>query len=598
MNLLLNENDTKLFDWVNNTIGLFSVLIYVSTEPIRLVFQVLNDADYDTDSCLFYSQTHIGGLTNEKYLKIISTHSIITENINKTIITQSSDNINIEEYIHYFAIEVYKTLLPYYNTHKKIICELLNYPCKFIINETINCCPNLQNIQLLINEIPQVLQNLCIGVYPNNSLYNDLRFIYNKLWNYFPHAIYYPKNTNDISFLIQQFVKNNLEFAIRCGGHSYEPSSLSTGYIVDVKKLPRKISVNKDRKNITVSSGFKLGELANRLAKEKLIIVTGESACVGLSGISLMGGKGPLSRLYGTMSENIIGVKMINYKGELITTDETQNSDLFWAIKGAGNGNFGIITEFTINVYEDIYFYQTEYEWQWNKEEALKIIKVYQKWVLQVADNIYSKLTIIYNNGTVNINLIIIKYSRSPLTEDAIFSKLFNSTITKISGYYIDNLNNFISCANNTRPFSKIKSAMIFEPIKSICLSLLVNSIETQLEKGYNILYELNFTQLGGQIKKGKGCYFPKNAESVLSYFIEWTNPIQSTELINFLNDLYIKTEQYISFYCFPNLIDYDIIDYMTKYYGDNKDRLIKIKSKYDPNDVFHSRQGIPVYKD
>ena len=492
---------------------------------------------------------------------------------------------------------MYKSLLPYYIKQYTIICSLDEEPLSFISASNNECCPVIQNAQLLLNEIPDSLNDLCIGVYPDNSLYNGSRFIYNKLWNYFPHAIYYPTKVNDISYLIKQFVTYNADFSIRCGGHSYEPAALSLGYIIDVTGLPSYIKISKNRKHATISSGFRLGELATELAKDNLIIVAGENSCVGISGISLMGGKSVLSRMHGTLSDNIVAVKMVNYKGEIITANKNTNADLFWAIKGAGNGNFGVITEFTINVYENIYFYQNAYTWQWNKDQALIILQVYQEWALHIPNIIFSKLYIGYNGSeNVTINLTIIKYGKVPLTEDKIFTTLFQPVITKTDGYYVENLNNFVyGCGALNQPLSKIKSTMIFEPIQTEGLLLLIDSVEAQIKNGYNIVYDLSFSQMGGEVENGNSAYYPKDATFVLTYFMEWTNPTQSKYFIDFLNELYIKTEPYTSFYCFANMIDYDIVDYLTKYYGNNKARLIKIKTKYDPDNIFKSKQGIPV---
>jgi len=77
----------------------------------------------------------------------------------------------------------------------------------------------IQNYQLLTNETPCELKDLSYGIYPTDSTYNDVRFIYNKLFNYFPHAIFYPKSNKQIAYLIANLTRYKLEFAIRCGGH-------------------------------------------------------------------------------------------------------------------------------------------------------------------------------------------------------------------------------------------------------------------------------------------------------------------------------------------------------------------------------------------
>jgi hypothetical protein len=74
---------------------------------------------------------------------------------------------------------------------------------------------------------------------------------------------------------------------------------------------------------------------------------------------------------------------------------------------------------------------------------------------------------------------------------------------------------------------------------------------------------------------------------------MQWTYPEYTDDSKLFLKKLYQKILPYTSIYCFPNLIDYDIVDYMEKYYGENKKKLVKIKKKYDPFNIFKYRQSI-----
>jgi hypothetical protein len=286
--------------------------------------------------------------------------------------------------------------------------------------------------------------------------------------------------------------------------------------------------------------------------------------------------------------------QVFNYKGDIINANTNENSDLLWALKGAGQCNFGVVTEFTIRAHEDIFFYKTVYVWNWNKDEAMQILQTYQNWYINISKDIYSSFGIIYLNGSVTIKLIIVKYGKTPLTEDNIFSTLFKPTITKVSGNYSENLNSFISsCGNNFYPFNKVSSNMVFKPISYFGLLVIINSFEKQIQNNYKLLYELHLTQVGGEVKNGTGCYYPKKAISVLSYYFEWFDVENTENVLNFAKNLYLKLEGYTSIYCFPSLSDYNIEDYMTKYYGDNKYKLKNIKKKYDPYNLFTTKQGI-----
>lgn len=456
-------------------------------------------------------------------------------------------------------------------------------------------CAFIQNYQLLMNEIPLPLKNLDCAIYPiNETIYNDVRLVYNKLLNYFPHAIFYPDSYKLISYLVKHFVNYNLSFAIRCGGHAYEPASLSNGYILDVKKLSSYVIISKDRKTAKISSGFLSGHLVKILSEYSLITPTGSHGCVGMSGLSLAGGKGLLSRLYGLTCENIVSLKMINYKGDLINANKNENADLLWACKGAGAGNFGIITEIELNVYEDIYCELETFTWNWNSSLAKELLQMYQLFAINLPNTIGSTFAFIYNNSTASIIIKFYKFNHVFLKTD-IFKNCMNPSYENYCGFY-SKLTPYwlINGCGFDPPFSKIKSSMIFKPIITMeAIDLLIQSININLKKKLKLNYQLNIDQLGCQVEKGNSAYFPKKAIFVVSYFMQWTNPDLTEYSQNFLKNIYHSMLPYTSIYCFPNLIDYDIKNYMEKYYGTHKNRLREIKKKYDPENIFKYRQSI-----
>jgi FAD/FMN-containing dehydrogenase len=140
-----------------------------------------------------------------------------------------------------------------------------------------------------------------------------------------------------------------------------------------------------------------------------------------------------------------------------------------------------------------------------------------------------------------------------------------------------------------------MKSTMIFDTINPKTFEIYINSINKLLELNYNLSFQYNFTQLGGQVIKGNSCYFPKKASTVLTIFMSWTYESLNTFSLIFIEKVYKKIIKYTSKYLFPNMIDYDIKHYMEAYYGKNKNELIKIKKIYDQNNVFNWRQSITL---
>ena len=484
--------------------------------------------------------------------------------------------------------------------------NIKKYICKKKEKNNINNCNLVQNYQILDNQTPTLLKNLHYGIYPENINYNNLRLNYNRLQNYYPCAIFYPGCKNELGYLISNMVKNNLEFSIRCGSRAYDPASLSNGFVIDVEKF-NKIKINEKLMRVTVGAGCKLGSIINKLAKKRLIMTTGDSSCVGVSGLSLAGGKGYLTRLFGMVCDNIISCKQIDYTGKQIKASSKSNPDLLYALKGSGHGSYGIVTEIKFNIHKDIYCKIVSITWDWNSLTVFKIIKFYQEWIRDKPNNITTDLNMTYSNGTASFYIKFFKFYKSKKYLDE-FLELDNficlipntnpSIIVNI-GYYTQLSDILVNYNTGTSyPFSKIKSSMVFDSINDCGINLMIDSIDQLLQLNQSFVYQINFTQLGGDVANNTtSCYFPKKALFVITILNTWANQNLTIEGKSIPNDLYNSLIKYTSKYCLPNMIDYDLTDYLTSYYGINQDNLIIIKNKYDPKNIFKWEQSIPLFK-
>lgn len=498
-------------------------------------------------------------------------------------------------------------------TLEKIFCDFINN-FQYILkdnksnekqNNKVNDkgCNLVQNYQILENNTPDKLQNLSYGIYPENLNYNDLRLNYNRLQNYNPSAIFYPSCSSELSYLISNIVKSSLEFSLRCGGRAYEPASLSSGFVIDVSKF-NKIKIDKKNMCVRVGSGVRLGDLINKLASHRLIMTTGDSSCVGVSGLALAGGKGYLTKLYGMACDNIIGCKMINCDGKEIIANIKTNYDLFWALKGSGHGSYGVITELKFNIYKDIYCKIATVTWDWNTETVFKVINFYQQWIINKPDNITTNLNMTYSTSGSSFYIKFFKFYKSKKYLDYFneineFKNLSKPTISYSQGYYTQLLDTLVSTnTGNSYPFAKIKSTMVFDIIKEDGIYLMINTIENLITLNQPFQFQINFTELGGAVKNNQSsCYFPKSARYVITILNLWNLDEQNILGKSIPNNLYNELKKYTSEYCLPNMIDYDLEDYLTSYYGTNQDKLIEIKNKYDPKNIFNWKQSVPLVK-
>ena len=155
------------------------------------------------------------------------------------------------------------------------------------------------------------------------------------------------------------------------GGHSYAGYSSCPGLVIDVSPL-NAISVAgaagaSGRTPVTVGAGSKLIDVYSDLAAQGLLLPGGSCPTVGIAGLALGGGVGVFSRAYGLTCDQTASVEMVTADGVLRRCDPTQIEDLYWACRGGGGGNFGVVTSFGFSaqpIPEAITLFTLEWPWE------------------------------------------------------------------------------------------------------------------------------------------------------------------------------------------------------------------------------------------
>ena len=136
----------------------------------------------------------------------------------------------------------------------------------------------------------------------------------------------------------------------RCGGHSFAGYSSGPGLVVDVTPMNTVTVAERrgaDMSPAVVGAGTLLVDLYNQLPQSGVLVPGGSCPTVGISGLALGGGVGVVGRKYGLTCDTIESVQIVTADGRLLTGDASTNADLYWACRGGGGGNFGIVTSFT-----------------------------------------------------------------------------------------------------------------------------------------------------------------------------------------------------------------------------------------------------------
>jgi UDP-N-acetylenolpyruvoylglucosamine reductase len=175
--------------------------------------------------------------------------------------------------------------------------------------------------------------------------YDDARAVYNAMIDRRPGLIARCANADDVARAVEFARREGVLVSIRGGGHNAGGLGVcDDGLVIDLSPM-RNIEVDPDRGTVRVQGGATWGEVDRATHEHGLAVPCGIISTTGVGGLTLGGGIGHLSRRYGLAIDSLLAVDMVLADGSTVTASEDQNEDLFWAVRGGG-GNFGAVTEF------------------------------------------------------------------------------------------------------------------------------------------------------------------------------------------------------------------------------------------------------------
>lgn len=473
---------------------------------------------------------------------------------------------------------------------KYLIFALLTLACLGFLNYKASC-PKLTGRVILKGE-------------PN---YDQARLVSNYYTskNKFPQVIVYCQKTQDVQNAILWAHCNDIPLRIRSGGHHHEGYSTGNGILlIDVSEM-KDLKIDKSIHTATIQPGLNNRELYAELFKQGLTHVGGTCSDVGLSGLVLSGGMGPLLRRVGLTCDSLISLDMVDAKGQIIhATKDNEHKDLFWASCGGSGGNFGVITSMNIKVFpvSDVTWFNIG--WDWN-QPVDQVIAAWQHFFAKPDRKWFSHLDLWAKPFPAD------KLKKQPIKALGIFwgtpeeareqlSPLLNvgkptyATFESVDwDIAIKLIEDSTAVFLTNKPEYKSSGAFAMNSLPSEALQIM----ETTLKESTSPLLNVLLFSMGGatsEITPTATAYFYRDAKFFINYSTQWLkedeDQKQKAELTNLRQRLLPYTVgDYIG------NPDPDLNDYLTAYYGANVERLKCVKRKYDPDNIFHFEQSIPL---
>jgi FAD/FMN-containing dehydrogenase len=459
-------------------------------------------------------------------------------------------------------------------------------------------------------------------VRPDNPQYTRARQLFDPRYDsVHPAAIAYCASPADAQMCLAFAHRFNLPFAPRCGGHSYAGYSTSSGLVIDVTRM-NTVNVNTDNTTATIGAGIRLIDVYAALAQYGLVLPAGSCPTVGIAGLTLGGGAGVLDRKFGLTCDNLLAAQVVVADGRTLTCDASHEPDLFWALRGGGGGNFGIITSFTFQVHPLTTVSLFTLDWPWSSAAA--VVDAWQHWAPQSPDELWSNclLDAPANKQASPIIQVNGVYVGAVTALNPLLQQLTSQIGVAPTGQYVseasvlDAMLYEAGCSGKSvsachlpsqspdgqvqRDTSSVKSDYFTSHLPRPAIDILVNAITNRHNAAALGEGGIGMDAYGGAINRVAAdatAFVHRNALFSAQYSASWqvSDPASIVSANHaWQNDTWQAMRPYASGAAYQNYVDPDLPDWQHAYYGTNLPRLQRVKAAYDPGNLFHFAQSIP----
>ena len=204
-----------------------------------------------------------------------------------------------------------------------------------------------------------------------------------------PQAIVRCTTPPDVAETIAFARSSGLHLAVRSGGHCFAGRSSTRGILIDVSAMN---AVSLGAGVATIGAGARLGDVYDALEPHGVTIAAGCGPTVGIAGLVLGGGLGILGRRHGLTSDQLTAAQVVLADGRVVDCDERRHGDLFWALRGAGGCQFGVLTTLTLRTVPAPS--TTTLHLQWEQRDAVAVIEAWQGWAPDAPDELAASLLV------------------------------------------------------------------------------------------------------------------------------------------------------------------------------------------------------------
>ncbi len=432
---------------------------------------------------------------------------------------------------------------------------------------------------------------------PGDPTYDTVRRLQNPRYDdQRPLGVLSVATADDVATGVRFAQDHDLPVALRSGGHSYPGWSgggRPRALVIDCRPLD---DVRLDGTTATVGAGASLAHVYGEVGRRGRAIAGGSCPTVGFSGLTLGGGVGVLTRALGLTCDAVRSMRVVTADGTLRTASDDKEPDLFWALRGGGGGHLGVVTSFDVETsvaptLSTIYL-------AWPFSAAREVIEAWQQWAPGADDRLWSTLKALggeSHRGEPTLLLSGTWTGPASAFEGRLAGLLDHvpaptSRVPHTRGY-LDAMRAF--AGSGAREAFAATSHVMYAPLDAAGIGDLLDRVHLAQDSGLKEA-GISIDALGGRVRDlqpGDTAFVHREALATVQYTATFP-PGSARDADAYVHGFRDAMLPHWGDHAYVNYADRTITDYRAAYFGDNADRLGRVRTTYDPEHFFTQPQG------
>ena len=436
---------------------------------------------------------------------------------------------------------------------------------------------------------------------PDSAQYDEARALWNGMIDRHPGLIVDCRTEGDVSSAVRFAAEHRVRLAIFGAGHNIAGNAMCDGGLVISFRSMRAVHVDPDARTARVEPGATLGDLDEATQAHALAVPTGINSTTGIAGLTLGGGFGWISRTYGMTVDNLISARVVLADGNVVVASATENKDLFWGIRGGG-GNFGVVTSFEFQAHPvgpEILSGLVVHPFS----EAKPVLQAYRDFLETAPDEL-------------TVWAVLRKAPPLPFLPEEVHGTEILILAAMYTGDMSDGeaalaplraIGNPIADVIGPHPFVGWQQA--FDPLLTPgernywkthdfaeMSDAMIDTVLGYVETIPDPQCEIFFAQLGGaqgRVSDDAMAYQGRNSAFLMNVHGRWSDPAQDEGAIAWCRALWDDMAQFATGEAYVNFMTEDEGERLETAYGLSYQRLVVLKTTYDPNNLFRLNQNI-----